>query len=561
MTLADDAHVRHQKESEILNLLSKNLIPIAWEDLDIRGELGRRSRLSFHRMEDYTPEFTLCGNEGWPGDREGRAILGQVLIGQAVHQTSSQTEALLAGLPEGVVGPPLDLGTIQEQQVTGHGWLLRALCEHYRCSGREDMLVRIRHILDALYLPLRGKWRTYPIDPKQRKKDVGAAAGQLTGDVLEGWSLSSDVGGLFLSLDGLTHAYETEPHLELVELVEEGIERFMESDPVSLGCQTHATLSCLRALLRWDRLHGRPELLAHVRSLFDAYLAGAYTEHHHNWNWFGQPSWTEPCAVVDSFQVATELWRATGEVRYLPIAQQILFTGLSRQRHNGGYGCDCCTGANDQTTVAVQDNYEAHWCCTMRGAEGWARAAELCWCLSDERVYLPWQSDSTATLPMHDGVWKVRQESTYPQDGRSVFIVEKAPATGELEVALYVAPWVDRERITGISDWDDNWALVRLPAMIGATIDIELPFGLKQHPGMGEMSASHISFRHGPLLLGVANDPCSKHLGGLPKPLGGARYQATDGSLLGPLGDATWLPEEVCKQSVYKVLFAAEEQP
>ena len=75
---------------------------------------------------------------------------------------------------------------------------------------------------------------------------------------------------------------------------------------------------------------------------------------------------------------------------------------------------------------------------------------------------------------------------------------------------------------------------------------------------MGEMSASHISFRHGPLLLGMPNDPRSKPIRGLPKPLGGARYQASDGSLLGPLGDATWLPEEACKKSVYKVLFAAE---
>ena len=226
-----------------MNIYSKNLNPIAWEDLDIRGELGRRCLLSFHRMEDYTPEFTLCGNEGWPGDREGRAILGQVLIGQTVHQTSSQTEALLAALPEGILGPPLDLETIQEQQVTGHGWLLRAFCEHYACSGKDDMLVRIRDIVDALYLPLRGKWRTYPIDPKKRKEG-GAQFGQLTGDVTAGWSLSSDVGGLFISLDGLTHVYETDPHPELKELIEEGIARFIELDPVSLGCQTHSTLSC-----------------------------------------------------------------------------------------------------------------------------------------------------------------------------------------------------------------------------------------------------------------------------------------------------------------------------
>jgi len=41
-----------------------------------QGELGRRLRLSFRRLEKYTPKVALAGNEGWPGDREGRAILG-----------------------------------------------------------------------------------------------------------------------------------------------------------------------------------------------------------------------------------------------------------------------------------------------------------------------------------------------------------------------------------------------------------------------------------------------------------------------------------------------------
>ena len=69
---------------------SKNLTPIAWKDLDIRGEIGRRARLSFDRMEDYTPEFTLCGNEGWPGDREGRAILENILREDPSYQLADE---------------------------------------------------------------------------------------------------------------------------------------------------------------------------------------------------------------------------------------------------------------------------------------------------------------------------------------------------------------------------------------------------------------------------------------------------------------------------------------
>jgi hypothetical protein len=94
--------------------------PIPWRNLDLRGEIAQRARLSFQRLEDYSPAFTLCGNRGWPGDREGRAILGQVLLSQTLHEESRQTGALLDGLPDGILGEPLDQEAIHEQQVMGH---------------------------------------------------------------------------------------------------------------------------------------------------------------------------------------------------------------------------------------------------------------------------------------------------------------------------------------------------------------------------------------------------------------------------------------------------------
>jgi hypothetical protein len=532
--------------------------PTRWEDLELRGELGRRARLSFQRLEDYTPAFTMGGNKGWPGDREGRAILGQVLIGQTVRRESAQTEALLAGLPQGILGPPLDLETINEQQLAGHGWMLRGLCEHQARSGRDDVRRRVRGIVDELFLPLRGRLRSYPIDPRRRGPPDGAPAGHLARGVVQGWRLSSDVGAVFIALDGLSHAWETDPRPELEELIEEAIARFSETDPVALGGQTHATLTALRALLRWHRLRGRPALLGRVRALFDTYRREAYTEQHHNWNWFGRPKWTEPCAVVDSFQVATGLWRATGDARYLPIAQEILFTGLARQNHAGGYGCDICTGALGQTAVKVfKDVYDCHWCCTMRGAEGWARAAEWCWCVDGDLARLPWPSDSTAVVRLPGATWKVRQESAYPEDGVSVFTVEAAPPAGaKLDLALYAAPWVDRARASGVASWDGDWAVARLPARAGARVRVDLPFGLRRQPALSGMGGTHVSFRHGPLLLGVEGGSRPAAALGEPEPLGGGRYRAADGSTLEPLGEGTWRPEAECRRYEREVLFA-----
>ena len=531
--------------------------PIPWSDLRLGGELGRRCQLSFQRLEDYTPAFTLTGNPGWPADREGRAVLGQVLIGRAVQRVSSQTTLLLAGMPGGVLGVPLDPAAIDEQQVAGHSWLLRGLCEHHAWLGQAEVLARIRRIVDELFLPLRGRFVGYPIDPARRGPQGGGPAGEHLGGTLDGWRLSSDIGCAFIALDGLTHAYEIDPRPALAALIEEAIARFRELDPVAVGNQTHATLTCMRALLRWHRLLGRPELLAHVQRLFDIYLGTASTEQHHNWNWFGRPQWTEPCAVVDAFEVAIGLWRATGEAARLAQAQEILFTGLARQRHNGGYGCDICTGALNQTAVASFKNiYEGHWCCTMRGAEGLARAAEHSWCVDGSRVLLPWQGDSTATLHLPSGTWTVRQESRYPEDGVSRFTVVAAPAGGTLELALYAAPWIERNRASGVEAWDGDWAIVRLPARVGATLTVELPIGLRRQPALGGMHASHVSFRHGPLLLGVLGAARPAAALGQPTRLDGARYRAADGSVLAPLGEATWLPEAECRVDQREALFA-----
>ena len=55
------------------------------------------------------------------------------------------------------------------------------------------------------------------------------------------------------------------------------------------------------------------------------------TENFENYNWFGRPEWTEGCAVIDSFIVATRLWRATGNARTSK-TPMIYFNGMGRQR-------------------------------------------------------------------------------------------------------------------------------------------------------------------------------------------------------------------------------------
>ena len=549
---------------------------IALEHITLSGELGRRVDLSFTRLEGYDAALTLAGNPGWPGDREGRAILGQVLTGQATHRSPTHTEALIAALPAGMLGAPIDLHAIREQQVTGNQWLLRAYCEIYAQTKRADILQRIDAMIDGLYLPLRGHVATYPIDPAQRgAAGDGGVYGHEGDRAVAGWVVSTDIGAVFIALDGLTHAWELRPRDDLRALIDEMIARFVELDVVTLGCQTHATLSCLRGLLRWHRAQHRPDLLALVQRVFATYLAAASTEHHHNWNWFGRPAWTEPCAVVDSFEVALGLWRATGDSSYLATAQEILFSGLFRQLPNGGYTTDCCTGTGGHLHVGTSiDGTEVVWCCTMRGAEGFARAAAHSWCpakaggkTQGKRVHLPWQSSSVATLHNRDGVWRIRQESAYPQDGASRFVVEQAPAGGVLEIAVYAGPWVDRARATGVEAWDGDWAIVTLAAKSGAERVVDLPFTVRRQAARGVLAASHSTLRAGPVLLGLRGTGAVSSAGlsalrgvgiaavGTPVRTASG-YRTASGEILEPIGAATWVTDGSQVRVPRQVLFA-----
>src|SRR5258708_10018723 len=121
----------------------------------------------------------------------------------------------------------------------------------------------------------------------------------------------------------------------------------------------------LPALLRMHSLTGDPRLLQSVESRYQLYRSVAMTENYANYNWFGRPeTWTEPCAVIDSFMVATQLWQHTGDAKYLEDAHLIWANGVGHgQRATGGFGTDSCAGPD--TPFIKIEIYEAFFCFTL----------------------------------------------------------------------------------------------------------------------------------------------------------------------------------------------------
>ena len=113
---------------------------IDFQYLNIGGELATRINKNMDRLEEskYQPQNVFLTEEasgGWPGDTEGRAILGLVLDAQSAHRKPVYLEQIMALVPEklnenGYMGIIYE-NKMNEQQLSGNGWMLRGLCEYY----------------------------------------------------------------------------------------------------------------------------------------------------------------------------------------------------------------------------------------------------------------------------------------------------------------------------------------------------------------------------------------------------------------------------------------------
>lgn len=330
---------------------------------------------SFKRLNDREYRIENIWQPGaydWPGDWEGRALLAFVSLYNVTGEKIECMDKMLDLLPEhlnelGYMGKICGEGKMDEQQLSSHSWLLRGLCEYHKAFDDERSLGFAKSIVENLFLKGKELYANYPSDRIIEKG--GDVSGNLTGEI-NGWLLSSDVGCAYMCIDGLSDYYCITGEEEVKAMLDSLIGRFMATDRIKMRCQTHATLSATRGMLRLYRKTGDGKYLDNSVEIFDFYLENGMTLTYENFNWFDRfDTWTEPCCIVDSFIVASELFDITGEEKYKTLLRRIWFNGLSFcHRENGGAGPNKCV-TNEQRILKIH-RYEAPYCCTMRYCEG-----------------------------------------------------------------------------------------------------------------------------------------------------------------------------------------------
>lgn len=556
-----------------------------FSDVRPAGDLRRRLALNYDRLQGPSYRFEAMVRASTakeaPGDWLGRAMLSLSVLGQVLGSEPPYLEEILAKLPtalnaRGYIGELHAAGKADENQVGGHNGFLRGLCEVYLWKRDPRALAVIRSVVSALMVPTRPLYADYPDHPLASLADGKPIGLTVKQDGV--WvGLSTDIGTVFFTLDALTQAYSIEPRPDLRALIETMMARYAELDLQKIGAQTHATLSTLRGILRWwGSVDPRPEWLALVKDRYALYRDVAETEHFANYNWFNRPEWTEACAVVDSFLLSIELWRATGEADYLSSAHHVFFNALSfAQRPNGGFGCDRCVGADHRVELAPHPKiFEAPFCCTMRGSEGLARAAQAN-LVGEAKSRAIWslfyfEGDSTLRLGPDEAL-DLQVVGDYPQGGRVTFAVTRSTVKGEVVWKFFVPPGVAtsevRVQIEGVAVqpvWADGFGSVTLSPAAGLRWQLDLPLVFRPEQAVHPAAwRGYHRFSYGPMLLAAErggnlaeSEEVRLSAEEVFEPLGSGRFRCVrTGTVLAPLTELTYRSEAAARGYRAQLLF------
>ena len=483
---------------------------ISLKDVTVLGNLSHRLLLNCMRLESdiYLPE-AVCRLDGggWPADAEGRTLLAQIRQMESTGREPSYLRQILRKVygnfnTKGYLGRILPPGQFDEQQLSGHNWLLRALLENYRITGSQEAAAAAEKMVRSLYLPLSGAYKRYPLKPEERVFE-GRPDGELTGDCINGWYLSTDIGCAYMCLDGLSRAYRILHISELKGLLEEMIQEFSNIDFVGISMQTHATLSAVRGILCFYETERNSETLEVAKRIFSLYQNQGMTQNYANYNWFGRPFWTEPCAIVDSFMAAMDLYRFTEDIKYFETAQKIYLNALSHgQRSNGGFGLDNCTGGEQLFLTAAGDGGDAYWCCSMRGGEGLAEVARSIGMEKDGILHIGFYNPAELKLP--DGTLEICTD--YPLEGRVFLWLNGCLPSNQL--ALFIPEYAECFQIKvndcEVSSVKENgFAKITVPsnAVIELVFDIPLLVEQADKP----FRQGYFTLSHGFQMLGVSS--------------------------------------------------------
>ena len=389
----------------------------------VHGALDARIRRGLHHLRE--ARATILAYGGWGGDQYGRWLpavaLSDQYLGAQRDLPGDELQAFLRTQDaSGMFGEAPTSMTLW----WGAGRALIGLVEYWEIAREAQVLQAARRLGD-LYL------EAFPLAAARRNDQPGATHYQ------------SGIEGLV----ALWRVTGQGSYLSLAERIMETIDpEFGEPWGQQHRHHTHGYLCALRGVLDIYAATGEPSRIRFVRRCWDHILA------RHMWVTGGISEVStnpfehrdETCSVADWLRLSLRLWQATGESRYMEVAEHTLINHLY-------FGQDYCGGfcqyrsLQDQPTGVYRDSL-AWYCCSMHGQRALLEAVRNIYTWDATGIDINLFHDSTAQvrLPSHGDV-ALEQKTRWPHEVH----VEIRPETEEpFQVRLRIPHWSRTSRVS-----------------------------------------------------------------------------------------------------------------
>jgi uncharacterized protein len=451
------------------------------------------------------------GKQAWVGEHAGKWLHAATL--SWVYTKDEQLRAKLdriasaliaAQQQDGYLGTYADgahWGMDKEQQwdVWVHKYNLVGLITYHTYTGDKASLETSKRIGDLL---IRTFFRADQAEKRLDLNERSTHAGMASGSVLEPLVL-------------LYRATGEEKYLEFARYIVENWEKengprlvsaLTEKRPVNLTAngKAYEMMSCLVGLCELYRTTGETRYLTPAINAWNDIAAnqllitgsGSSREH-----------WTEPrmfyseskdniaetCVTVTWIQLTQQLLRLTGEARYADELEKTFYNHLAAAQRPDGSAWAYFTALDGTKPYKTEQN-----CCTSSGPRGWAILPGLTYLTTDDGIVVNLFTPGTVTLKIDGEIVTVKQDTTYPVEGR-VAITVAVPKPMKFSLRVRVPSW---SKVEGVKARPGEYWLLRQTWSGTQTINLNFDLPTRIEAGGGS-NAGKFAVVRGPQVLAI----------------------------------------------------------
>ncbi len=486
--------------------------------VQLQGFLGERcsknerSRLLTKNEDELLGGFqNRPGNQAWAGEHAGKWLHAATLAwaytkSEALRAKLDRVAAALIATQQsdGYLGTYADdshwgMGRDQKWDVWVHKYDLVGLVTYHSYTGNQSAIESAKKIGDLLVKTFgRAGLDEARLDLNERSTHAGMASGSVMEPMVLLYRATGDEKYLDFARF-IAERWEDEKGPKIISSLTE-----KKSVKLTANAKAYEMMSCLAGLCELYRATGETRYLTPAVNAWNDIAAsqllitgsGSSSEH-----------WTEPrqflsstndkvaetCVTVTWIQLTEQLLRLTGEARYADELEKTFYNHLAAAQRPDGAAWAYFTALDGKKPYQTEQN-----CCTSSGPRGWALLPTLAYMTGEDGVVINFFAPSVAALKVNGETVTVKQETSYPSEGR-VAITVTVPKPMKFALRVRVPSW---STVAGIKAQPNTYWLLRQTWSRTQTIRLDFTMPVRVIGGEGS-SAGKVALARGPQVLAI----------------------------------------------------------